>query len=326
MSGSQSAGFTRRRLLGTAVATALALRAGAAPAAARRASRRPFGIQMWTVREEAERDLAGTLAALAKMGYSEVESYSFDARPIQSNRFAGYAPEDFAKALQRAGLRCPSVHVALGGKDVDAVVHAAKAVGARFAVSSILRRGTGQAPYDGPPRAGYLAPMNAMTRADAHETARLANEVGAALKRAGLQYCYHNHYFEFAALDDGECGYDVLWRETDPDLVKFEIDCGWMMVAGYDPVKYMRRDPARVPMLHIKDFLPAAAGQTEGLTGALRLGSELGRGALDYSAVFAALPDSAVEHTFAEQEGPFTRMKPLDAAREGMAFLRQGAR
>jgi sugar phosphate isomerase/epimerase len=281
------------------------------------------GIQLWAVRSVAETDLAGTLGRLAAMGYREVESYSFGVRPIQSDRVAGYAPDDFHRAVRRAGLRCPSVHIALGGEDLHQAIEAAHAVGASYAVSSI-RRGTGAAPYDGPQRDGYLRPMSAMTLNDAHETARLANHVGATLKKAGLQYCYHNHYFEFVALEDGSCAYDVLWQETDPDLVKFEIDCGWMMVAGHDPVTYIKRNPARVPMLHIKDFLAPSEGQTEGRSGALRLGSELGRGVLDYRPIFDVLLRSRVQHVFAEQEGPFQRMDQLAAANVAFSFLEQG--
>ena len=126
-------------------------------------------------------------------------------------------------------------------------------------------------------------------RADeAKRTAEIANRIGAAAKRAGLQYVYHNHDAEFADQGGGVIGYDLLLRETDPDLVKFEIDCGWMIFAGHNPIEYFKKYPNRFPMIHVKDFLPAhGKGAVAGNT-AQMLGAELGRGVVDYKPIFAA--------------------------------------
>ena len=96
-----------------------------------------------------------------------------------------------------------------------------------------------------------------MSPDEAKRTAEIANRIGEAAKRAGLQFVYHNHDAEFADQGGGVIGYDLLLRETDPDLVKFEIDCGWMIFAGRNPIDYFKKFPHRFPMIHVKDFLPA---------------------------------------------------------------------
>jgi hypothetical protein len=105
-------------------------------------------------------------------------------------------------------------------------------------------------------------------------------------RRAGLQYVYHNHDFEFAE-QAGGIGYDLLLKVTDPGLVQFEIDCGWMVLGGRDPRDYFLRYPDRFPMIHVKDFLPMSAHSAE------HQGAELGRGMIDYGPIFAVRPSCA---------------------------------
>ena len=80
------------------------------------------------------------------------------------------------------------------------------------------------------------------------------NDIGTQAKAAGLQYAYHNHNYEFEKMPDGPFGYDVLINNTDHNLVKFEIDCGWMCAGGADPVAYFAKYPGRFKMVHIKEF------------------------------------------------------------------------
>jgi sugar phosphate isomerase/epimerase len=154
-----------------------------------------------------------------------------------------------------------------------------------------------------------------MSLDEAKRTAEIANHIGASARQAGLQFTYHNHNFEFADQGGGAIGYDVLLKETDPQLVKFEIDCGWMIFAGYDPVEYIRKYPHRFPMIHVKDFLPQGKG------GQMQ-GAELGRGTVDYKPIFAAATQAGLQHYFVEQEGPFARMSPLEAAKVDCDYLR----
>ena len=119
------------------------------------------------------------------------------------------------------------------------------------------------------------------------------NEIGRRAKAEGFRYAYHNHNFEFEKMPDGDTGYALLLRETDPELVKFEMDCGWMVVAGEAPAEYFKRFPGRFRMLHIKDF--QTAKPTIDLVGPDRpKGTELGHGFIDYGPIFAAAKDGGL--------------------------------
>jgi sugar phosphate isomerase/epimerase len=271
----------------------------------------PIGIQLWTVRETLRSDPGGTLEQLRRIGY----------RTVESAGFGGLSAKQFRRLIDDAGLLCPSAHLDFRSADVGAIFDDAHALGAGYAVSSILRPGTGAVPPLSPSLQGAADALRMMTREDAKATAELANRIGAQAKRAGLQYAYHNHFFEFFDLGNGEVAYDVLLRETDPELVEFEIDCGWMKAAGHDPIAYFKKYPHRFPMIHVKDFLPAAGEDAGAATAALRVGAELGAGFIDYKPIFAAAKSQPLKYYFAEQEGPFTRMTQLEAAKVSYGYL-----
>jgi sugar phosphate isomerase/epimerase len=213
------------------------------------------------------------------------------------------------KMLDDAGLACPSAHLSFDPANLGAAFDDAHAVGATYATSGSL-----DALVKAANPATVLA-KQAMSIEEAKQTAELANRFGAAAKRAGLQYAYHNHAREFADLGGGAIGYDVLLRETDPELVKFEVDCGWMIFAGHDPIAYFKRYPNRFPLIHVKDFLPDSKSSGE------MHGAELGHGVVDYKPIFAAAWKAGLKHYFAEQEGPFARMDQLQAAQVDYAYL-----
>jgi sugar phosphate isomerase/epimerase len=257
------------------------------------------GIQLYTINAAMRADPAGSLQRLRQIGFLEVESAGF----------GGLSAKQFRGLLDDAGVSCPSAHLQFDVDNLDRAFADAHALGATYAVSSIARSLV----------LGSKAPKDAlgtgMSLDEAKRTAELANRIGASARRAGLQFTYHNHNFEFVDSGGGAIGYDVLLRETDPQLVKFEIDCGWMIFAGHDPVAYFKKFPHRFPMIHIKDFLPPANN------GPMR-GAELGRGAVDYKPIFAAAAKGGLQHYFVEQEGPFARMSPLEAAQVDFDYLR----
>jgi hypothetical protein len=138
----------------------------------------PVGIQLWTVRENLQSDARGTLEQLRRIGY----------RTVESAGFGGLSAKEFRKLIDAAGLRCPSAHLDFRSGDVEAIFGDAHALGARYAVSSILRPGTGTVPRVSPALQGVANSLRMMTREDAKETAELANRIGEQAKRAGLQY------------------------------------------------------------------------------------------------------------------------------------------
>jgi sugar phosphate isomerase/epimerase len=271
------------------------------------------GIQLWSVGAALQSDVDGTLRKLRAIGFKEVEPAGF----------AGLSAAELRKRLDDAGLIAPSAHLPLGENDLEAAFADAHTLGARYAVSATLRPGTGpllpELTRAGAADAPRVPPVPAMTLEDAKRTADLANRIGELAKRAGLRYAYHNHHFEFARAG-GVLAYDELLRRTDAELVKFEMDCGWVVTGGQDPVAYFEQHPGRFPLMHVKDFLPLPTEQPTEPDG--RDAAEL-RGTIDYRPIFAAAHTSGLEHFFAEQEGPFTRTTPLEAAEAAYAYLRR---
>lgn len=145
--------------------------------------------------------------------------------------------------------------------------------------------------------------------------AALFNRIGAAARGAGLRFAYHNHNLEFRRYGD-TTGYDILLAETDPELVKLELDCGWMASAGLDPVDYLRRYPGRYAMLHLKDLKPSHIPNTD-----LEMdGTEVGSGIIDWPRLLAAAADTGVQAMYVEQEPPFARSS-LESAKISYEYL-----
>lgn len=259
----------------------------------------PIGIQLYTVRDVIQSDTVSTLKALYDMGYREVETAGTGK----------YSAKDFGQLIRDAGLSCPSAHLPMKSIDPGQVFADAHALGASYAVSSLLR-------LEVPAESGG-APLQAKTPVSLDDFRKLAavmNEIGAKTKTAGLQYGYHNHRHEFQKMPDGRFGYDVLIDETDPELVKFEIDCGWMVIGGANPTDYMKKHPSRFRMLHIKDFksVPPVGKEPQGC--------ELGAGFIRYKEIFAVGKSIGIQHAFAEQEGPYTKPE-MESARIDYSYL-----
>jgi sugar phosphate isomerase/epimerase len=291
---------SRRQFLLSSGLGVVALASSGLPPLARTTplDKRP-GIQLYTINEAMRADPTGSLKRLRQIGFVEVESAGFGS--LSAKQFRGL--------LDSAGVSCPSAHLQFDTDNLGPAFEDAHALGATYAVSSIMRS------LVLGPKAPKEALKTGMSLDEAKLTADLANRIGEAAQRAGLQFAYHNHNFEFANQAGGAIGYDLLLKRTDPKLVKFEIDCGWMIFAGHDPIEYFRKYPQRFPMIHVKDFLARAYGDTE------MRGAELGHGAVDYKPIFAAAAEAGLQHYFVEQEGPFARMSPVDAAQADYDYL-----
>jgi sugar phosphate isomerase/epimerase len=262
---------------------------------------RPIGIQLYAVNSAMQENPAGTLKKLREIGFGEVETAGFGKLSAQ----------EFRKLLDDAGLACPSAHLQFDIDKLGPTFEDAHALGIHYVTSGGLRSSLR------PPITGLVS---GMTLDEAKRTAELANRIGEKARQAGLQYAYHNHNIEFAD-QGGAIGYDILLRETNPDLVKFEIDCGWMIVGGRNPIDYFKKYPNRFPMIHVKDFLPPHIEGADAGNAPAHSGAELGHGIIDYKPIFAAADKAGLQHLFAEQEGPFARMSQLQAAQQAYAYL-----
>ncbi len=257
-------------------------RAARAAGAAGRSLER-IGLQLYTVRTLMEKDFAGTLAAVADVGYHEVE-------------FAGYfgrAPEEVRALLERVGLEAPAAHVPLSAlqQDLAGTIEAARRVGHRYLICP------------------WLAPEDRMSIARYRELAGFWNEVGAASKEAGLRFGYHNHDFEFHPID-GVTPLDVLLDETDPERVTFELDLFWIARGGRDPLEYFERYPGRFELCHVKDM---ADNETM---------VDVGAGRIDFAAIFARAGRAGLEHFFVEHDQPAEPLASIAASYRHLEALR----
>ena len=265
----------------------------------------PPGIQLYTVREDLPKDTPGTLKQLYAIGFREVETFSFGK----------YTAKEYRKILDDNGLKAPSAHLNMNAADLGPIFEDAHTIGAHYATSSSLATGNLPRPAPGAsrPAMGKLG-LEGFTKLAAQ-----MNEIGAKTKAAGLQYAYHNHNYEFEKMPDGSYGYDVLVNHTDHDLVKFEIDCGWMSAGGANPITYFEKYPGRFKMIHVKEFQPLSKPSISLDTDRPK-GTDLGQGFIDYKPIFAAGRKAGIEHAFSEQEDPFP-VSQMASAKAAFAFL-----
>ena len=251
------------------------------------------GIQLYTVDKELKADVGTTLLSLQKIGYREVEGAGF----------AGLNAKQFRVALDNAGLKCDSTHFFnFGDADPSLLFEQANLLGVHYTVSSLMSRFSRK-------------PAGVEMNVDDYKAmADLCNQLGAAAKHAGLQFAYHNHNSEFKDLGNGKLGYDVFVEATDAELVKLELDCGWMIAAGQNPIDYFKRYPTRYRMVHVKDFVRPDRPSTSLEHDERPQGTVLGTGFIQYKPILTAAKAAGVEHFYVEQEPPFIGMTAMEAA------------
>jgi len=282
----------RRTFLGTMTAATLLTRRLAFAADDHKIDK--IGLQLYTVRDLMKQDFDGTLAKVAAIGYKEVE-------------FAGYfdhSPKDVRAAVDRRRLTAPSAHIdykSLGEKFPE-VIEAAKVVGHEYLVNPWIEEEIRKQP-DGWKHA-----------------AETFNRAGEACKKAGIQFAYHNHWFEFLPVN-GKLPYDLLLTECDPNLVKMELDLCWITVGGQDPLKYFDRYPGRFPLVHVKDVKrvpPVTAGGAQDFGSSMKDMTEVGSGIIDWKKIFAQSDKAGIKHYFVEHDNP---KKPLESIKKSYDYL-----
>jgi sugar phosphate isomerase/epimerase len=313
--------FSRRALLGGISVAGICAMTGEPLSAARK---RPFfqrtglpmGLQLYTLGDEPTKDLDAVLAAVCAAGYRDIELPSFYNRK----------PEEIGAALRRAGLAVSSVHIPAGGfremkglfmsSPASEIADALGAVGAKSAIAPIALFPQMQKPLEGESGQATMARSFAAAGEDLWKrTAALLNQSAAALKPAGITVGYHNHNVEFAPIGN-TTGWEILMREFDHDLVKLEIDVGWIAAAGLDPVAFMATVRGRAHYLHVKDV--KASTKANHL---LQMDPcEVGTGKQDWVRLLPAAYRAGVRHFYVEQEPPFA-IPRLEAARRSAAYL-----
>jgi sugar phosphate isomerase/epimerase len=263
----------------------------------------PIGLQLYTVGEDLKRDFGGTLAAVSKIGY----------RAVELAGLADHSVADWLQALDRTQLKCPSIHVPPHSKtgvnldELGALAEAAHTLGIGTVVCpmfNIPERFSLQ-PQPGETTGKMLARLGAsMTLDDWKWNAEYLNKKAAALKPYGLRFAYHNHNVEFAPLGSSS-GLVQLIQDTDPTLVTFEMDAGWVVAAGADPAALLAAHPGRFSAMHVKD-VKASTRPNFSLE---QDPCEVGQGIIDWKTLLAKAYQANVRQFYVEQEPPFSKSR-----------------
>jgi sugar phosphate isomerase/epimerase len=281
--------ISRRRFMETAGAlTAAACVSGGFSAADVRHV--PVGLQLYSVREQLPKDFDGTLHQLGAIGIKEVEA-------------AGYfhkTAAEFRHSMDAAGLRCVSTHHALLElkPKLDEWIEYGHTLGLEYIICSWA--GVHRNPVN----------KGEMTLDDWRYAADEFNKVGEKVKAAGMTFGYHNHWVEFGTVG-GVVFYDELLKLCDPKYVVFEMDCGWVVAGGHNPVDYLTKTPERFPLLHLKDLVKQPDGKYKNVV--------MGHGPIDYKPIMAAA--TGLKHYFIEQEE--FQGDPMANLKEDVEYMRK---
>lgn len=249
---------------------------------------RPFGIQLYSLRDAMPEDPEGVLRMLAGFGYRYIESYD---GPM--GIYWGMGPTGFKSLLDELGMKMLASHVN-DFNDFERFKRKAEEA-AEIGVKYLI------CPY--------------AQRESLDEYRVLADEfnrAGEIARQAGVKFAYHNHGYSFESLD-GVYPQDLLMENTDPALVEYEMDIYWLVAANADPVEWLRRYPGRFTLSHVKD-IRYEDGEFESTT--------LGAGEIEWRSLLAEAEAQGMEHFILEQED-YRGTTPLEGVRDGAVYLRQ---
>lgn len=245
---------------------------------------RRVGVQLYSLRDDARRDLERTIAAIAEAGYNDVELLG------SMNNF-DMPPAALRRVLDRNGLRAPSTHVSGNAlDDLTRQLDEAQTLGHEYIVVASL-------PISGPPKLD-----------DYRRWADRLNEAGRIARERGVWIGFHNHANDFAVID-GEVAYDVLAARTEPAVVRLQLDTGNVAMSGREPMEYMKRFGERYWLFHIKD-VPRLGATTD---------TELGAGVIDFRRLLGSIDRIDEKRLFVEQET--YPGAPLDSVRRDFTYI-----
>lgn len=234
-------------------------------AASNRKTAKDVGLQLYTVRTEMLADNIGTLKKIAGLGYKEIESAG-----SEKGNYYGLKPAEMKKITKDLGMTLRSGHVHFDDKWQQTIDDAAEA-GQEYVIVSSM-------------------PTKGQTVDNYKNVAESFNKAGEASEKSNLHFGYHNHDFEFEK-ENGKILYDVLVENTNPEFVNLEMDLGWVVVTGNDPLDYFAKYPGRFPLWHLKDMNLVEKHSTE-----------FGKGGLDVKKMLQNSEKAGMKYFFVEQE------------------------
>ncbi|RCH56249.1 sugar phosphate isomerase/epimerase [Mucilaginibacter hurinus] len=248
------------------------------------------GLQLYTL-GDLSKDVNGTMRKVAAAGYHIIETSGY----TESNKFWGLPAKEFAGVLNANGQHSPSglYFFDLNGNldDLKHFIEAAATVGQKYLVQP------------------WLLEEWRKSADDYKRIAQKLNEAGELTRKSGISMGYHNHDFEFKNYS-GKTGFDILLEETEPGLVKIEMDIYWVVRGGIDPVELFKKYPGRFPLWHVKDMDKADPKRN----------TEVGNGKIDFKEIFSNAALAGLDQPFVEQEN-FT-IDPYESIARSAAYLK----
>ena len=268
-----------------------------APSFAFESKKRAIGIQLWTMRDSLPKNVKGVLAQIGKVGFTEVETYGYSPK----NAFFGTSVKDFKSILSDNGLKASSNHfdfngyIENGNTDViKSYIETAHVLGSEYIT----------VPY-------IVANLRSTSADEYKKLALKINKAAEMCNASGLKLAYHNHDFEFTKFD-GTTGYEILLNETDQNLVDFEMDLYWVVRSGNDPIKLFKDHPGRFKMWHVKDMDKVNPDWN----------AEIGKGTIDFIAIFAEAKLSGMKRFFLEHESNYIP-NPLGSIQTSFDYIKK---
>lgn len=253
------------------------------------ASIKNFGLQLWSVRDDLQKDPKGTLKQVASFGYKQLESFEG-----KDGIFWGMTNKEFKKYMDELGMKMISAHCNIN-TDFEKKAAQAGEIGMKYLIC----------PYLGPQK----------TVDDYKKAAEKFNACGEICKKNGLRFAYHNHGYSFTPLE-GTMPQDVFMQNTNVALVDFEMDIYWVVTAGADPIAWLNKYPNRFKLCHVKDRAKGADPKNADAS------ADLGTGSIDFSKILHLAASKGMQYYIVEQEH-WENSTPLKSAEVDAAYMKK---
>lgn len=247
----------------------------------------PFGLQLWSVRDDLAKDARATLKSVAAAGYKQIESFEG-----AQGMFWGMSAAEFKKFMGGLGMTIISSHCDIN-KDFERKAADAASIGMKYLVC----------PWVGPQK----------STDDYKKLADSFNEKGKICKKNGIRFAYHNHAYSFQAID-GVFPQDVMMKNTDASLVDFEMDIYWVVTGGQDPEAWFKKYPNRFRACHVKDRIKGATEEDASCV--------LGQGSINFPKILKTAQLKGMKYFIVEHER-WDNTTPLQAAADDAAYMKK---
>jgi sugar phosphate isomerase/epimerase len=262
------------------------------------ASKYKMGLQLFSIRQPLASDVKGSISRVASVGYEDCETYGYD--PVKGNYY-GMSAASFKQLLADNKMITTSGHYYFSQyfnkpdaelmQYTDKCIEGAKALGQRYITWP------------------WLAPEFRSLENFRILTGKL-NAIGERVNKAGLGFAWHNHDYEFTDYN-GENGYNIIMQQTDPKVVKLQLDLYWVMHSSkLTPAQLIAKQPGRFVMWHIKDMDKVSRDY-----------SELGNGSIDFTVILPEATRAGLEYYYIEQGGNFAK-DPLTSVIDSAAYFK----